>query len=74
MGLEDSTCCQVISKDKRNFFENSGAIEGDFKTYLKRMKDPSFYGGEPELLALSDGMEVSIKVYMYEPVRDNGSC
>ena len=67
-------CCQVISKDKRNFFENSGAIEGDFKTYLKRMKDPSFYGGEPELLALSDGMEVSIKVYMYEPVRDDGSC
>eukprot|EP00960_Hanusia_phi_P073931 768117-Hanusia_phi.AAC.9 len=31
------------------------------------MKDPSFYGGEPELLALSESMEVPIKVYMYEP-------
>lgn len=32
-------------------------IEGDFDTYVKRMRQPHIWGGEPELLMLANVLE-----------------
>ncbi|CAM6030160.1 unnamed protein product [Sphagnum balticum] len=41
-------------------------IEGDFDKYVKRMRQPHVWGGEPELLMLSHVLEMPITVYMAE--------
>jgi OTU domain-containing protein 6 len=41
-------------------------IEGDFDTYVKRMRQPHIWGGEPELLMLANVLEMPITVYMKE--------
>ena len=55
---------QTVSKTHKEWFVQSGAIDGNFKDYCKRMKDPTFFGGEVELLALSFAMQRAISVFM----------
>lgn len=55
---------KIISHDRKKWFEESGAIEGNFQDYCNRMKEPHFFGGEVELLALSGAMGRPITVYM----------
>ena len=55
---------KTISHDRRKWFEESGAIEGNFADYCKRMKEPHFFAGEVELLALSGAMQRPMTVYM----------
>ncbi|KAG0562439.1 hypothetical protein KC19_9G146300 [Ceratodon purpureus] len=39
-------------------------IEGDFDAYVRRMRNPYTWGGEPELLMLSNVLQMPITVYM----------
>lgn len=50
--------------DHRELFINYCVVEGDFDTYVKRMRSSKRYGGEPELLMLARILHVPISVYM----------
>jgi len=50
--------------DKREWFEETGLLEGTVEAYCERMKRPEFYGGEPELYLLSETLRKSIQVYL----------
>lgn len=39
-------------------------IEGNINRYCQELLKPSFYGGEPEILVLSEVFQVPIQVYL----------
>lgn len=55
---------RAICVDRSKEFIAKHVIEGKFSTYCAQMRSPSFYGGEPEMLALADVLKIPIKVYL----------
>ena len=55
---------KTISVDRKTWFESKGVIEGNFKEYCRQMKEPHFFGGEAELVALSGSLQRAITVFM----------
>jgi OTU domain-containing protein 6 len=39
-------------------------IEGDFETYVERMRNPRAWGGEPEILMLARALRTPIEVFV----------
>lgn len=54
----------AICKRRRQEFAKRNIVEGNIASYCAVSKDPSFYGGEPELFALADELKVPIRVYL----------
>lgn len=46
--------------------ESEWFIEEDFDTYVKRMRDPYVWGGEPELLMASHVLKMPITVHLFD--------
>ncbi|CAI0414503.1 unnamed protein product [Linum tenue] len=46
--------------------ETEWFVEGDFDTYVKQIRKPHVWGGEPELFMASHVLKMPISVYMYD--------
>eukprot|EP00871_Galdieria_phlegrea_P004702 jgi/Galph1/5232/GphlegSOOS_G3879.1 len=55
---------KVICVEKRPLFEKSMIIEGNIHNYCRHLLRPDFYGGEPEMLVLSEVFQSPIQVYI----------
>lgn len=53
-----------ICKKRREEFVKKHIIEGNITSYCAVSNKPSFYAGEPELLALADELKIPISVYL----------
>ncbi|XP_057859202.1 OVARIAN TUMOR DOMAIN-containing deubiquitinating enzyme 4 isoform X2 [Cryptomeria japonica] len=51
--------------------ETEWFLEGNFDTYVKQMRKPYVWGGEPELLMASHVLQMPITVYMFERNSDD---
>lgn len=67
--LADELRSKVADEFIKRREETEWFIEGDFNTYVAQMRKPHVWGGEPELLMLSDVLKMPITVYM----RDDSS-
>eukprot|EP00741_Cyanophora_paradoxa_P009239 tig00001416_g8949.t1 len=50
----------------RKVFEKYRVIEEPFDKYIYRLRNPSYWGGEPELIVLADLLKKQIYVYIQE--------
>eukprot|EP00249_Psilotum_nudum_P005727 c19155_g1_i2 orf=683-1579(+) len=64
--LADELRQKVVDELTKRRSESEWFIEGDFDTYIKRMRQPHVWGGEPELLMASHVLKMPITVYMHE--------
>ena len=55
---------KAICIDRSKEFVANHVIEGSLSAYCAQMRNPAFYGGEAEMLALSDVLKQPIKVYL----------
>lgn len=62
--LADDLRNKVVGELVKRRGESEWFIEGDFDTYVNRMKEPHVWGGEPELLMASHVLKMPIAVYM----------
>lgn len=53
-----------VSFERREEFSEAGVVEGDYDRYIERSRDTSFYGGYPEILAMTTNLERCIQVFM----------
>lgn len=53
-----------ICVDRTNWFKSRHVIEGSINAYCSQMRNPQFFAGEAEMLALSERLAVPISVYM----------
>lgn len=58
---------QQVCVLRRDEFRKKAIVEGDMARYCSQMRDPQFYGGEPEMYALAAVLEVPIEVYIPHP-------
>jgi len=55
---------KVICVQRRDEFRSNMVIEGNIDSYCHAMKSPSFYGGEAEMLVLSELLQKPIGVFL----------
>ena len=55
---------KTICYDRSKEFEAKHVIEGSLKAYCAQMRNPTFYAGEAEMLALTDVLKRPIQVYL----------
>lgn len=64
--LADELRASVADEFVRRREETEWFIEGDFDTYVARIRQPHVWGGEPELFISSHVLRMPITVYMHE--------
>lgn len=57
---------KCICVDRTKEFISRHVIEGSITSYCSQMRNPTFYGGEAEMLALSDFLKRPIMVYLQD--------
>lgn len=55
---------RVICVDNIAEYKKNHAIEGDIRVYCSQMRNPTFFAGEAEMLALSGVLKLPISVYL----------
>lgn len=55
---------KAICVNRRNEFVKRHVIEGSIDSYCAQSRNPTFYGGEAELLALADVLKRPIRVFL----------
>lgn len=55
---------KIICQRRRQEFMSRHVIEGSISRYCQISRNPTYYAGEPELLALSDELKIPIKIYL----------
>ncbi|KAL6540466.1 hypothetical protein OROMI_024349 [Orobanche minor] len=65
--LADELRARVADEFTKRRNETEWFIEGDFETYVSRMRKPHVWGGEPELWMASHVLRMPITVYMHDP-------
>ncbi|KAL5545538.1 hypothetical protein UlMin_005225 [Ulmus minor] len=68
--LADDLRARVAEEFIKRREETEWFVEGDFDTYVKQIRKPHVWGGEPELFMASHVLQMPITVYMYD--RDAG--
>ncbi|XP_052175758.1 OVARIAN TUMOR DOMAIN-containing deubiquitinating enzyme 4-like isoform X2 [Diospyros lotus] len=68
--MADELRARVADEFVKRRKETEWFIEGDFDTYISRMRRPHAWGGEPELLMASHVLQMPITVYMHD--QDSG--
>lgn len=73
LAVAESLCRS--EEKRREFVEAATAIsyETGLETYCRRILEPTFWGGEPELLVLSRLIRRPIKVYLHASQAKNAS-
>ncbi|KAL8162084.1 hypothetical protein V2J09_013573 [Rumex salicifolius] len=69
--LADELRAQVVDELLKRREETEWFIEGDFDAYVKRLRQPFVWGGEPELLMASHVLKTPIAVYMRDKSSGN---
>ncbi|KAL3625395.1 OVARIAN TUMOR DOMAIN-containing deubiquitinating enzyme 4 [Castilleja foliolosa] len=64
--LADELRARVADEFIKRREETEWFIEGDFETYVSKMRNPHVWGGEPELLMASHVLQMPITVYMHD--------
>ncbi|XP_009627223.1 OVARIAN TUMOR DOMAIN-containing deubiquitinating enzyme 4 [Nicotiana tabacum] len=64
--LADELRASVADEFIKRREETEWFIEGDFDTYVARIRKSHVWGGEPELLMASHVLQMPINVYMYD--------
>ncbi|CAA0818349.1 OTU domain-containing protein [Striga hermonthica] len=64
--LADELRATVADEFIKRRADSEWFIEGDFDTYVARMRMPHVWGGEPELLMSSHVLRVPITVHMFD--------
>jgi len=62
--LADELRSKVADEFLKRRKETEWFLEGDFDTYVKQIRKPYVWGGEPELLMASHVLQMPITVYM----------
>eukprot|EP01018_Ginkgo_biloba_P032907 Gb_28852 [translate_table: standard] len=62
--LADELRASVADEFLKRRKETEWFVEGDFDTYVKQIRKPHVWGGEPELLMASHVLQMPITVYM----------
>lgn len=68
--LADDLRARVADEFAKRREETEWFIEGDFDTYVSKMRKPHVWGGEPELLMAAHVLQMPITVYMHD--QDSG--
>lgn len=55
---------RAVCVDRFDEFATKRVVEGSLTQYCRRMRVPTFYAGEAEMLALADVLKVPIRVYL----------
>lgn len=55
---------KAICVERAQEFEKRNIIEGSLSRYCAQMKNPMFFAGEAEILALSDALKIPISVFL----------
>ncbi|GER39906.1 OTU-like cysteine protease family protein [Striga asiatica] len=64
--LADELRARVADEFIKRREETEWFIEGDFETYVSKIRRPHVWGGEPELLMASHVLQMPITVYMHD--------
>ncbi|XAR64419.1 hypothetical protein NMG60_11024746 [Bertholletia excelsa] len=64
--LADELRAKVADEFIKRRRDTEWFLEGDFDTYVKQMRQPHMWGGEPELLMSSHVLQSPITVYMWD--------
>ncbi|CAL0321437.1 unnamed protein product [Lupinus luteus] len=64
--LADDLRTRVADEFIKRREETEWFIEGDFDTYISKIRKPHVWGGEPELFIASHVLKMPITVYMYD--------
>ncbi|XP_022151797.1 OTU domain-containing protein At3g57810-like [Momordica charantia] len=64
--LADNLRENVANELMKRRLDTERFIEGDFSQYVRRMRQPHVWGGEPELLMSSHVLQMPISVYMWD--------
>ncbi|XP_072990402.1 OVARIAN TUMOR DOMAIN-containing deubiquitinating enzyme 4-like isoform X1 [Typha latifolia] len=63
--LADELRSKVADEFIRRRGDTEWFLDGDFDTYIKQIRKPHIWGGEPELLMCSHVLRMPITVYMH---------
>lgn len=55
---------RMSSPKAGRYFMRNHIVEGDYDTYLEKMRHPEFHAGEAEIVALSKVLKLPISVYL----------
>ncbi|XXG62257.1 hypothetical protein AAC387_Pa05g0655 [Persea americana] len=69
--LADELRAKVADEFIKRRAETEWFLEGDFDTYVRQIRQPQIWGGEPELLMASHVIQMPISVYMLD--KNSGS-
>ncbi|KAG8054324.1 hypothetical protein GUJ93_ZPchr0001g33105 [Zizania palustris] len=69
--LADELRSKVADEFVKRRGDTEWFLEGDFESYVNRMRRPHVWGGEPELLMCSHVLRMPITVYMYTKGSDS---
>lgn len=57
---------KAMCVDRRKEFQSRNIVEGSLSAYCSQMRNPTFFGGEAEMFALSDALKIPIAVYLQD--------
>ncbi|XP_025878195.1 uncharacterized protein [Oryza sativa Japonica Group] len=69
--LADELRSKVADEFVRRRGDTEWFLEGDFESYVRQIRKPHVWGGEPELLMCSHVLRMPITVYMYTKGSDS---
>ncbi|RLN22874.1 OTU domain-containing protein [Panicum miliaceum] len=69
--LADELRAKVADEFVKRRGDTEWFLEGDFESYVRKMRKPHAWGGEPELLMCSHVLRMPITVYMYTSSSDS---
>ncbi|CAL4946104.1 unnamed protein product [Urochloa decumbens] len=69
--LADELRAKVADEFVKRREDTEWFLEGDFEGYVRKMRKPHAWGGEPELLMCSHVLRIPITVYMYTSSSDS---
>lgn len=61
-----SIAWKAMCVDRRKEFEHRNIVEGSIAAYCSQMRNPTFFAGEAEMLALSDALRLPIAVFLQD--------
>ncbi|GMH01510.1 hypothetical protein Nepgr_003349 [Nepenthes gracilis] len=69
--LADELRSKVVDELIKRRADSEWFLEDDFDKYVRKMRQPHIWGGEPELLMSSHVLQMPITVYMMDEKSDN---
>lgn len=71
--LRDLAYQYVTARDTAADFVRRNVVEGNFKKYTDKMRNPTFFAGEAEIFALANALRIPIAVYLEQNTNSSGT-